>query len=72
MRRSRLLRGTLVSLLVAGAPVVLPAQRPDPLGQLVVEALRTNLGLEGERFAERRAAAASCMRWPSPRARATA
>lgn len=57
MRPSRLLRGTLVGVLVAGAPVVLPAQRPDPLGQLVAEALRTNLGLEGERFAERRAAA---------------
>src|SRR5207248_2048905 len=33
------------------------AQRPDPLGQLVAEALRTNLGLVGERLAERRATA---------------
>src|SRR5207253_1270235 len=39
------------------APVALQAQRPDPLGQLVAEALRTNLGLEGERLAERRATA---------------
>src|SRR5438034_9263344 len=39
------------------APVALQAQRPDPLGQLVAEALRTNLGLEGEGLAERRATA---------------
>ena len=47
----------LVCVLVAMAPVALQAQRPDPLGQLVAEALRTNLGLEGERLAERRATA---------------
>src|SRR3989454_5413269 len=52
-----MLRATLVSVLLASAPVALEAQRPDPLGQLVAEALRTNLGLEGERLAERRAAA---------------
>src|SRR5437899_7824078 len=42
---------------LTGAPLVLAAQRPDPLGQLVAEALRTNLGLEGERLAERRVSA---------------
>ena len=47
----------LVCVLVAMAPVALQAQRPDPLGQLVAEALRTNLGLEGEGLAERRATA---------------
>jgi len=47
----------LVCVLSATVPVVLKAQRPDPLGQLVAEALHTNLGLEGERLAERRAAA---------------
>src|SRR6266567_2941309 len=52
-----MLRATLVSVLLAAAPPVLAAQRPDPLGQLVTEALRTNLGLEGERLAERRVAA---------------
>src|SRR6266566_5159608 len=52
-----MLRATLVSVLLASAPVALEAQRPDPLGQLVTEALRTNLGLEGERLAERRATA---------------
>src|SRR5437667_307605 len=52
-----MLRATLVSVLLAGVPTALAAQRPDPLGQLVAEALRTNLGLEGERLAERRAAA---------------
>ncbi len=57
VRRPRLLRATLVIVLFASASVALEAQRPDPLGQLVTEALRTNLGLEGERLAERRAAA---------------
>src|SRR5574341_414981 len=38
-------------------PASLTAQRPDPLGSLVAEALRTNLSLTGERLAERRAAA---------------
>src|SRR6266567_3781321 len=52
-----MLRATLVSVLLASAPVALEAQRPDPLGQLVTEALRANLGLESERLAERRAAA---------------
>jgi len=47
----------LACALLTGAPLVLAAQRPDPLGQLVAEALRTNLGLEGERLAERRVAA---------------
>jgi outer membrane protein TolC len=31
-----------------------PVQSPDPLGPLVAEALRTNLGMEAERLAERR------------------
>ncbi len=57
VRRPRLLRATLVIVLFASASVALEAQRPDPLGQLVTEALRTNLGLEGERLAERRATA---------------
>src|SRR5256712_742689 len=52
-----MLRATLVSVLLASAPVALEAQRPDPLGQLVAEALRTDLGLGGERLAERRTAA---------------
>src|SRR5213594_2792043 len=52
-----MLRATLVSVLLASAPLALEAQRPDPLGQLVAEALHTNLGLEGERLVERRAAA---------------
>src|SRR5256712_2169592 len=52
-----MLRATLVSVLLAGAPAALEAQRPDPLGHLVTEALRTSLGLEGERLAERRVAA---------------
>ena len=52
-----MLRATLVSVLLASAPLALEAQRPDPLGQFVAEALRTNLGLEGERLAERRTAA---------------
>ena len=47
----------LACVLSATAPAVLRAQRPDPLGQLVAEALRTNLGLESERLAERRTAA---------------
>lgn len=34
------------------------AQRPDPLAHLVAEALRNNLGLAGERLAERRSATA--------------
>jgi len=57
VRRPRLLRATLVGVLLASAPLALEAQRPDPLGQLVAEALRTNLGLEGERLAERRTVA---------------
>ncbi|MGE5800861.1 MAG: TolC family protein [Gemmatimonadota bacterium] len=36
----------------------LAAQRPDPLGGLVAEALRANLGLKTERLAERQSAAA--------------
>ena len=50
---------TLFGLLLVGAlvPAPLGAQRPDPLGGLVAEALRSNLGLEGQRFAERRSAA---------------
>jgi outer membrane protein TolC len=56
VRRPRILRAALVALL-ASAPAALQAQRPDPLGHLVAEALRSNLGLEGERLAERRATA---------------
>jgi len=54
-----LTRVTLFSSLVAAAllPAPLAAQRLDPLGGLVAEALRSNLGLEGERLAERRSAA---------------
>ncbi len=44
-----------VALAVITAPA--KAQHPDPLARLVDEALRSNLGLEGERLAERRAAA---------------
>ncbi|HEY3279844.1 MAG TPA: TolC family protein [Gemmatimonadales bacterium] len=44
-----------LSLLVLAA-LQAPTQR-DPLGPLVAEALRNNLGLEAERLAERRAAA---------------
>src|SRR3989454_8120795 len=46
-----MLRATLVSVLLASAPVALEAQRPDPLGRLGAEARRTNLGLGGERLA---------------------
>src|SRR3989442_1216380 len=53
--RALLGSGVLACVLFAGAPAALEAQRPDPLGELVAEALRTNLGLEGERLAERRA-----------------
>ncbi len=52
-----MLRASLVGVLLASAPAALEAQRPDPLGHLVTKALRTNLGLEAERLAERRAAA---------------
>src|SRR2546425_5067627 len=52
-RRALLGSGLLACVLFAGAPAALEAQRPDPLGHLVTEALRTNLGLEGERLAER-------------------
>jgi outer membrane protein TolC len=45
-----------IGLLQFFAPAA-TAQRPDPLGHLVGEALRTNLGLAGDRLAEQRAAA---------------
>ena len=54
---ARLSAAVLACVFLTAAPPVLAAQRPDPLGQLVAEALRTNLGLEGERLAERRVAA---------------
>ena len=57
VRSAKLSAAVLVYALLAGVPTALAAQRPDPLGQLVAEALRTNLGLEGERLAERRATA---------------
>src|ERR1041385_6249285 len=47
----------LACVLSATAAAILHAQRPDPLGQLVAEALRTNLGLESERLAEHRTSA---------------
>ena len=52
-------RGPVLTIwvLVAILPSALAAQEADPLGGLVAEALRTNLGLEIERLAERRAAA---------------
>src|SRR3989442_660010 len=53
-RRALLGSGLLACVLFAGAPAALEAQRPDPLGHLVTEALRTNLGLEVERLAGRR------------------
>src|SRR3989442_1056690 len=56
-RRALLGSGLLACVRFAGAPAALEAQRPDPLGHVVTEALRTNLGLEGERLAERRVAA---------------
>jgi len=43
--------------ILALLPSLLVAQQPDPLGTLVAEALRNNLGLEAERLAVRRAAA---------------
>lgn len=53
--------GAALLALLAGAvlePTVLSGQAAgDPLGPLVAEALRNNLGLEAERLAERRAAA---------------
>ena len=54
---AKLRAAVLACVFLTAAPPVLAAQRPDPLGQLVAEALRTNLGLEGERLAERRVAA---------------
>src|SRR6266566_9856086 len=54
---AKLSSAVLACVFLTDAPPVLAAQRPDPLGQLVTEALRTNLGLEGERLAERRVAA---------------
>ncbi|MGH7519026.1 MAG: TolC family protein [Gemmatimonadales bacterium] len=51
---------TLAAVVLAAGvllPAPLPAQRGDPLGPLVAEALRANLGLARERLAERRAAA---------------
>src|SRR5438093_5013261 len=54
---AKLSSAVLACVFLTAAPPVLAAQRPDPLGQLVAEALRTNLGLEGERLAERRVAA---------------
>src|SRR5256712_2233112 len=54
---TRLSSAVLACASPPAAPLVLAAQRPDPLGQLVTEALRTSLGLEGERLAERRVAA---------------
>src|SRR5437867_3553144 len=51
-----LTRAALITRTLA-APPVAAAQRPDPLGALVAEALRNNLGLAGERFAEDRTAA---------------
>src|SRR2546428_13213888 len=54
---AKLSSAVLACVFLTAAPLVLAAQRPDPLGQLVTEALRTNLGLEGERLAERRVAA---------------
>jgi outer membrane protein TolC len=49
-------RSALVARALA-APPPAQAQQPDPLGPIVAEALRNNLGLVGERFAERRTAA---------------
>src|SRR3989454_2138949 len=54
---AKLSSAVLACVFLTAAPLVLAAQRPDPLGQLVTEALRTNLGLEGDRLAERRVAA---------------
>src|SRR3989442_2236804 len=54
---AKLSSAVLACVFLTAAPLVLAAQRPDPLGELVTEALRTNLGLEGERLAERRVAA---------------
>ena len=52
-------RGLGLTLLVGSAALAprVAAQRPDPLGGFVAEALRANLGLAAERLAERRAAA---------------
>ncbi|HEX7121585.1 MAG TPA: TolC family protein [Gemmatimonadaceae bacterium] len=49
----------LLSAALLAAATIQPAPpRPDPLGHLVAEALRANLGLEQERLIERRALAA--------------
>ena len=52
-------RGLGLALLLGSAALATPlaAQRPDPLGGFVAEALRANLGLTAERLAEQRAAA---------------
>jgi outer membrane protein TolC len=47
---------SLALAVAALVPTATSAQQQDPLGPLVTEALRTNLGLEAERLAERRAA----------------
>ena len=47
----------LIPALLLALAFQAPTPAPDPLGALVAEALRNNLGLEAERMAERRAAA---------------
>ncbi len=49
--RHAISRGTV--LLILALPRAAAAQQPDPLGQLVAEALRSNLGLAAERQTER-------------------
>ncbi|HVH67212.1 MAG TPA: TolC family protein [Gemmatimonadales bacterium] len=50
------LYGLVLLLSAAVFPTRLAGQQPDPLGGLVAEALRANLGLAAERLAERRSA----------------
>src|SRR3989442_10372249 len=54
---AKLSSAVLACVFLTAAPLALEAERPAPLGQRVAEALRTNLGLEGERLAERRTVA---------------
>src|ERR1043166_1426734 len=56
-RRAALARIAALAAMVLSGPTPPLAQQRDPLGDLVAEALRNNLGLATERFAEARSAA---------------
>jgi outer membrane protein TolC len=57
LRTRHLIGAFLLTAALLSRPTLALAQTADPLGPLVREALRTNLGLEAERIGERRAVA---------------